>query len=312
MLSPVFVANSQILVQESEIGVEIIPRNPEPYETVTINVYSYATDIDKAFISWQSNGGVVLSGVGKKSFTLQAPGPDSVVSFEVVVNPVDQTTSLRKKITINPSDIDLVWESVDGYAPPFYKGKVLPTRGSIIKVVALPNSKTITTGVGKIVYAWKNNDDTIEEASGYNKNSYMFKNKIFDITNNIEVEASSVSGNYNAQKNIQIPTYNPQLVFYKKSPTDGFLFNTTINNDHVMTEDQSTFFASPYYLATNGKEGSFVYKWSVNGETISTPVKKSEITIRPSSRSGYAEISLVIENLQELFQKITSSFAINL
>lgn len=308
----VSVAESQITIQESEISVEIIPENPEPYEDVIINISSYSTDIDKAIISWQNNNGMVQSGIGKKSISFKAPGPNSVVYFDIIVSPVGQASTIKKRIIINPSDLDILWESVDGYTPPFYKGKALPSRGSIIKVVAIPNSNTITSGIGNIDYTWMSNDDTKEEVSGYNKNSYIFKNSLFDLTNEIEVKASSVSGNYDARKSISIPTYNPRLVFYKKSPTDGILFNGGISDDFSMVEDQSTFVAAPFYLATKGKENSFDYSWYINGNLTPTIGKKSEITIRPNSRDGYIDMELVVENLSELYQKITNSFTINL
>lgn len=305
------VAESEILVQENEIDYEMIPENPEPYDRVTINLFSYATDIDKAFISWESNNGVVQSGIGKKSLTFNAPGADDSIYFDISVSPAGQSSSIKKRIVINPSDLDILWESVDGYVPPFYKGKALPSRGGIIKVVAIPNSKTITSGIGKIDYTWKSNDDTLEEYSGYNLNSYIFKNSLFEPTSNIEVQASSVAGNYNATKKIYIPTYNPYLIFYKKSPTDGVLYNNGIVDEYDMTEDQITFVAAPYNLAILGNEKSFNYTWSVNGEIVYTP-KKNEISIRPTSRGGYAEIGLEIENLRELFQKVSNVFNVNL
>lgn len=305
-------AEPQILVQDNEISYEMIPSNPEPYEQVTIKLSSYATDLDKAVISWQNNtSGVVLSGIGKTSLTFNAPGPDEIVYFDIVINPIGQSTTIRKRIVLNPSDIDLIWESVDGYTPPFYKGKSLPSIGGIIKVVAMPNSSTVTSGIGSIDYTWKNSDKTIESISGYNKNSYTFKNSLFDNINNIEVQASSVSGNYNATKKAEIPSYNPSLVFYKKSPTDGILYNKGITTDFSLEEDQATFVASPYNLATGNNDNLFDYTWYVNGEMVSTP-KKNEISIRPTSRDGYVEIGLRIENFQELFQKVTNVFNVNL
>lgn len=307
----VYFADSQITVQENEINYEMIPVNPEPYEEVTIRLYSYATDIDKAFITWQSSNGMTQSGIGKKNITFNAPGPDLSVSFDITINPAEQSGAIKKKIVISPSDIDLLWESLDGYTPPFYKGKSLPSRGGIIKVVALPNSNTITSGIGKIDYTWKNSDKTQEESSGYNMNSYYFKNSAFETINSIEVVASSVSGNYNAIKKVGIPLYNPSLVFYKKSPTDGILYNKGITTDFSLDEDQVTFVASPYNLATGNNDNLFDYTWYVNGEMVSTP-KKNEISIRPTSRDGYVEIGLRIENLQELFQKVTNVFNVNL
>lgn len=304
-------ADSQIISQEEEIGFEMIPNNPDPYEKVTIKLYSYTIDIDKASITWQNNSGIIKSGIGDKKHVFNAPGADSTIYFDIFIKPAQQSLSIKKRITINPSDIDIIWESIDGYSPPFYKGKSMPTKGSMLKVVAIPNSNTITSKSGQIDYTWKNNNKTIEEASGYNKNAYIFKNSLFDTINNLEVEASSVSGNYNAQKEIEIPVYDPSLVFYKKSPTDGILFNKGIIEDFFMREDQVTFFSSPYNLALIGNENLFNYEWKANDKTLSiTPSKKNEITIRPNSRDGYVKLELKIENLNELFQDISRVFKI--
>src|SRR5574344_1154738 len=75
----------QIQVQESEISVETAPKNPQPYQEVTIRLSSYATDLSKATITWQSDGGVVLSGIGKTSYTFKAPGADITARFNISI-----------------------------------------------------------------------------------------------------------------------------------------------------------------------------------------------------------------------------------
>lgn len=303
-------AESEITVQQEEISVEIIPENPEPYEDVTIRLTSYATDIDKAIITWQSNTGTVQSGIGLKSYSFKAPGPNEIIYFDVSINPANETSSIKKRITISPSDMELMWESVDGYVPPFYKGKNLPSRGSAIKVVAIPSTNAITSGIGDFDYTWKNGDQTLENSSGYNKNAYVFKNSLFNKTESVEVQVSSVKGNYNAQKSIEIPTYNPFLVFYKKSPTDGILFNNAIVDNYKMTEDIATFVSSPYYLTLNNRNYVFNYNWSANDDSLPSPSKRGEITIALDSDDGYADIELAISSLSELFQEVTKSFRI--
>lgn len=304
-------AESQILIQEGEINFEMIPENPEPYEEVAINLYSYATDLDKAVISWVKNNENISSGIGKKNISIISPGPNSSIVLDITIVPAGQTSSIRKNIVISPSDMNILWESIDGYAPPFYKGKTLPSRGGVIKVVSIPNTNSITSSIGEMDYTWKNNDTTVENASGYNKNSYVFKNSLFSPEEKIEVSVSSVSGNYNSTRKITIPTYNPLLIFYKKSPTDGILYNNGILGEFNMEEDQATFVAAPYNLAIGNNDNLFNYTWYVNDEATPTPVK-NEISIRPTSRGGYVEIGLRIENLQELFQKVTNFFNVNL
>lgn len=311
-LSCISFAETQIEIQEGEIGVEINPNNPEPYQDVTISINSYATDLNKAIITWQTEAGTVLYGIGKTSYSFKAGGPDISSVINISIKPVGSMSTISKKIVLTPSEIEIMWESVDGYTPPFYKGKSFPISGGLIKAVAIPNSKTIKSGSGSISYTWKNNDSVVQDASGYNKNSFTFKNSMFDGINNITVNASSVNDNYSAEKTIQIPVYKPKIIFYKKSPTEGVLYNNALNKETTMSEDEVTIVAEPYFLSIKGNENNFNYTWQINGEGIQTPSKKTELTVRPTSRGGYATINLVIENINELFQKASNQLKLNL
>jgi hypothetical protein len=65
-------------------------------------------------------------------------------------------------------------------------------------------------------------------------------------------------------------------------------------------------------LALDGNEVNFSYNWKINGETIDTPSKKTELTVRPAERGGYATIDLVMENLNFLFQKVAGKLNLTL
>ncbi len=305
-------AEMQIEVQDNELSVEVNPNNPAPYEDVTITLTSYATDLNKAIIVWKTSGNTVLSGIGKTSYSFKASGPNTANIFDITITPVGSMTTINKRVAITPSEIEIMWESVNGYTPPFYKGKSLPSSGSLIKAVAIPNTDTIKSGSGSITYNWKNNNSAVLDASGYNKNSYIFKNSMFDTKNEITVAASSVDGRYTAEKTIQIPTYSPKIVFYKKSPTEGILYNQSLEKEADMFEDEITLVAEPYFLTLKNNETNFTYDWKINGNNIQTPSKKSELTVRPTSRGGYATISLTIQNMNELFQKVSSQLKLNL
>ncbi len=305
-------AEDQIPVQEGDITVDVYPNNPEPYDDVTISLSSYATDLNKAIITWSGTTGTVLSGIGKTSYSFKAGGAGSTSIFNINITPVDGTSTISKRVVIYPSEVEIMWESVDGYVPPFYKGKSLPISGGLIRAVAIPNTDTIKSGIGSISYTWKNTGDAVPDASGYNKNSYVFKNSMFDDVNEVTVTASSVSNNYSAENTVQIPLYKPKIIFYKKSPTEGILYNNAFNKETYMPGDEMTIVALPYFLSAKESGDSLTYSWQINGENITTPSNKRELTVRPTSHGGYATIDLTIENLSELFQKASNSLKINL
>lgn len=305
-------AESQIEAQEGDINVEVNPNNPQPYQDVTITLSSFATDLNRAIINWQTGSGTVSSGIGKTSYTFKTDGPNTYNVFNINITPVGSLNTITKTVIITPSEVNLMWESVGGYVPPFYKGKALPVGGSMIRVVAFPNTDTIKSGSGSLTYDWKKADSAVPEASGYNKNSYVFKNSPFDIVDKITVITSSVNGGYQAENTIEIPIYEPKIVLYKKSPTEGVLYNEALTKEKAMPEDEITLVAEPYFLPIKGHEKNFTYNWQINGKSINTPEKKTELTVRPNSRGGYADINVTIESVSEIFQKATSQLKLNL
>jgi hypothetical protein len=306
-------ADVQIGIQDSDINVDTIPDNPQPYDNVTIELSSYATDLTKAMIQWKQGSTLVLSGYGKTSYAFTAPGPDSVTVFTVTIQPVEGGDAITKQIVISPSEIDLMWESANGYTPPFYRGKALPTSESDIRVVAIPNTTTIKQGKGDISYSWSagQNDTVMTDASGYNKDSFEFQNSAINLTESVSVTASSVDGRYNATNSIDVPIVSPQVIFYKRSPTDGVLYNQALDDSTTITEDEATIVAVPYFLATVGNENNFTYNWQINGSPIDTPAKKTELTIQPTEHDGYATIDVDFENPQTLYQKVTGELNLN-
>ena len=310
-----FADDTQIQIQDTDITIETSPNNPQPYEDVTISLSSYATDLNKAIMTWSSSTtGTVLSGIGKTSYSFKTGGPNTSNVFSVNITPVGSLNTITRTIAILPSEVEIMWESVDGYVPPFYKGKALPVSGGLIKAVAIPNTNTIRSGNGSVSYTWSNSGDVVLDASGYNKNSYIFKNSMFDTVNTIGVIASSVNSGYRAENEIEIPVYKPKLVFYKKSPTEGIVYNNALDKEASMTEDEVTIVAEPYFTSfnRNNDNNNFSYSWQINGNNITTPLKKTELTVRPTSHGGYATINLTVANINDLFQKISNELKLNL
>jgi hypothetical protein len=290
------------------VSVDLIPENPEPYQDVTVKITSYATDLNRAFIEWRSGSNLILSGYGKTSYSFTAPGPNVSTVLDVNITPSDGGGKITKRVVVSPSEIEIMWEAVDGYTPPFYRGKSYITREGRIKAVAIPNTGTS----GKISYTWKSGDNTVLGASGYNKDSYTFKNSELNTSESVTVSASSVDGRYNATKTISIPIVEPKIIFYKKSPTEGILYNNALTNETYVEGEEMTMVAEPYFLAIKGNENEFTYSWKINGKEIETPSRKTQLTIHPASRGGYATIDLVLENLSTFFQSASGQLKLNL
>ena len=301
-----------VSIEDSDIIVNTTPSSPEPYQNTTIELSSYSTNLNKASIEWKTGSKVLLSGIGKTKYSFQTSGPNISVVFNITINPAEGGDPVNKRVVITPSEIEMLWEAVDGYVPPFYKGKAFVPKEGSIKVVAIPNTNTIKSSKGDVEYLWKNGDTNDQDASGYNKDSFIFRNKVINSTENISVTASSIDNNYSATSDIEVPIVDPKIIFYKKSPTEGILYNKALVTQINMPENEMTIVAVPYFLSVAGNENNIQYTWNINGKEIETPSKENELTVNPTDRGGYAVINLVIENLNLLFQKVNNTLRINL
>ncbi len=299
-------------ILDSDITATLSPENPQPSQDITITLSSFATDLNKDLIQWQNGSAIVLSGYGKTSYSFKALGANSVTILDISIQLPGGGQTISKRVVINPTEVDLIWEGVDSYTPPFYRGKSFPSAEGLIKVVAIPHTPTIKQGKGALSYTWKTGDSTELGVSGYNKDSFVFKNSELNDGEKVSVIAESVNGQYSATNTIKIPIVEPKIIFYKKSPTEGVLYNQALGTETYMSEDGATIVVEPYFLALKGNEDDFSYNWKINGKSVNTPPRKTEITIRPSDRGGYATINIMLENLKTLYQKASGELKINL
>lgn len=156
---------------EPTLGIKITPEIPGPFENVTINLTSYSTDLSRALINWSVDGKTSLSGYGRVDFSINSPAVGSQKTINISI--VTQTgVSIERTVVIAPQDVDLLWESLDSYVPPFYKGRSLPSREGLIKITAVPslrNSIGSKLDESDLVYSWSQNYNPIQKFSGYGK-----------------------------------------------------------------------------------------------------------------------------------------------
>lgn len=295
-------------------GVDIVvttsPENPKPYDNVNISLESYATDLDQALIEWKGGAKTFLKNTGAKDFSFKMGGLGTQAIIDIKIT-TPEGDNIQKRIVLTPTDVDMLWQATDSYVPPFYKGKALPSKEGSIKVVALP------AGPGGIqtsntAYSWKLNNETQQGQSGYKKNSFSFDLTTSEAEDVVEVTSNTTNGNNLATGKIRLSGINPFLIFYKKSPSEGILYNNALQNEIFMDEDEMTVAAEPYFISDRNNTNDNVYSWKINDSEVDTPAKRNLITLRPTARGGYAKINLEIENTLKLFQKVGQQLLINL
>ncbi|OGI66137.1 hypothetical protein A3A95_00260 [Candidatus Nomurabacteria bacterium RIFCSPLOWO2_01_FULL_39_18] len=289
----------------SSISVDMIPSSPAPGENVSITLSSYANNLDSVLITWSLDGRTVSSGIGKKSFSLTAPGAGSEVVVTAIISLPEG--SVEKRMIIRSSLMVLLWQANDSYVPPFYKGKAMPSVGSEIKVVAMPEIKVGSDGTvnpKSMTYSWKEDDTNNVEGSGYGKNSFVFINDYLEDSNNIGVTASTIDQTYSSEASINVGIVEPKILFYKYDNSLGILWEKILPDFHRI-QDTEIVEATPYFISPKDiRNPTLIWSWFINDTQINTPIfRKNVMPLRvESGTSGISRLRLRIENQYKIFQ----------
>lgn len=288
----------------SSILVNITPPNPAPYENTSITLKSYADNLDNVLISWSANGKTVASGVGKKSFSTEAPAAGAELNIIATISLPDG--AVDSKITIKPSVMVLLWQANDSYVPPFYRGKALPTPESEIKVVAMPEIRNSAGNISpqNMTYYWKKDYTNNVDGSGYGKSFFLYTNDYLEDSNNISVTTSTLDQKYSANASINIGTKQPKILFYKNDSNLGVIWEKTLPDSYTI-QGPEIIEAIPYFISP--KEiltPNLVWSWFINDSLIDlTNFKKNSMPLQiETGTHGVSKLRLKIENQDKIFQ----------
>lgn len=290
--------NAQL--KSDDISLSINPKQPGPNETVSATLASYSVDLNKTLITWSINGQALLQNVGQKTFSFRT-GESGIQTILGIKIDTTDGSSINKQLVINPATIDLLWEAVDSYTPPFYKGKALVPSEGAVKVVALLNSNN-SNGV---VYNWKLDEKSKIDSSGYGKNYYYFQKTYLDRINKIDLGAINILGNSIGSNSIQIGNSNPKILFYKKDPNLGTKWEEALTDGFNIKSTGETIVLEPYFITPkNLNLSNLKISWTLGNSPISTPDIKNELNIKPETTGGSSNIQIDIENINKMFLKI--------
>lgn len=281
---------------------------PTAGDTVSITLSSFDIDVNKSEVSWYKDGKFEKKGVGMKNFSFVIGDNGNTIKVSIKTN----NTSVEQSIKINPSSMDVLWEVVGGYEPPFYKGKITPIKGSRIKVVAIPqikNAKGFVPDSGSFVYTWKKDGSNFAGQSGYGVNSFMYSPGILDRQNIIEVSAS---GNSRVlAKSVNIAPASSEIHFYEYSLTYGPLYNKAIKDNQVFRETKVNILAEPYFIFTkNINDPSLVSEWKINNSLVK-PASPNLLLINAESNVSKTDINFKTSNKTELLQDVSRRLRLN-
>lgn len=303
-----FLGTTVFSASSKSILVDITPPNPAPLENTTITLSSYVNNLDSVLITWFTNGKKASSGIGKKSFSLNAPAQGSEITVIAAVALPDG--EVETSVIIRPAPLVLLWQANDSYVPPFYKGKALPVLDSEIKVVAMSEIKGIDPK--NMTYAWKKDYENEAGGSGYGKNFFTYSSDYLEKSHNISVSASTIDQKYSSEASIDIGSVEPKILFYKNDLNLGTIWEKALTNPHNVSGSEFIE-AAPYFISPKEIQNPrLVWGWYINDNMINvSSLKKNLMPLQAQSGvSGRSKLKLIIENMDKIFQTASKEISI--
>jgi hypothetical protein len=295
----------------NELNVEIIPTYPKPNDTVFINLTLYTGDLNSAEISWVINGRTVLSGTGKTSYSFKMGPSGAKTTIEIRVK-LRNGASFSKSFTLNPANLDLVWEA-NTYVPPFYKGKALHSRQGSLRIVAMP--EFIKNGVKinpeNLIYSWANDVESYLNQSGYGRNTIALSGSILGRDESIRATVSDLDGSMVAEAFIDIAPVDTEIVLYESDPYYGFRINSAVSSNFSLKSNEVQIYMSPFYFSKENLNDLPV-SWRLNGaEAGELSGSRTAVFRKTENEAGRSSISITAENPERILQMADASFMIN-
>ncbi len=205
----------------------------------------------------------------------------------------------------NTETVDILWEA-QTTTPSWYEGRALPSAGSTITAIAIPNIKNIPKN---ITYKWYKGTKLIKSSNDRDANllNLLAPNTYGDYI--LSVELLDSQGRLLARNGSKIKSITPEVLLYINDPLLGIKSNSALRTSKdraiILLDTEPTFIAIPFYLSKS-QEDTFSYNWNIKNALYEKPSKDS-VTIINSS--GVINLSIQVLG-DKLLQSTHSNYVI--
>ena len=303
LMTPLF-SHAQLSQSDTSAAIRVTPAYPEPNTSVTLTLEAYTYNQNGSSISWYIDG---IEDVGKKNQReVELIVGDYTDATEVIARlTLADGTAIDIKRSIMPTRIDIVLEA-DTLVPLFYKGRALPSAGSVIRAVAIPVSRHTPS---ELTYTWRLNNKSLHKGPLRGQDTAEFE-LLYGGEATISVEVADPNGVVFAKKIVQVNTVEPEMYFYETNVLRG-LSRHALFSPHQLIGNETTVRAEPYYMDKHILEKDVHMEWKINGSTVENPSSDPQnITLRNNGGTGSFKIEFHIRNLENLLQGIREDFTL--
>jgi hypothetical protein len=178
-----------------------------------------------------------------------------------------QTNSTNAQININ-------YQVIDSYTPPFYEGRGLAGEQAYIKAIAEVKISTLAGDLdpSKLFYAWEYNGHYLYDYSDTNsKIIYFTLDQLKNVnTLKLSIYLNNRQENLLGEKTIQIYPHNSVIALYRQDDNPLITYSNAINKKYetyqVATDENFNIIAEPFYFSVkNPIDKDIFYEWGLNG-----------------------------------------------
>lgn len=260
--TPLFATAQSIPTSFADASVDVQPEYPEPFEKVTLRLVSYSIPLDVRNVVWFVNGTEYKKGIGMTSIsvTMGAANTETVITATIDASALEKVT---KTVSLRPNTVDLLWEAIDSYVPPFYRGKALMPPEGAVRVTAVPQGSST---LSSMAFTWLRNDRVSQSESGFSRNSLTLRNSLIDQSSDIGVRVVSPDGSYRAEGRVLIPRTEP---FIRYSIYQGTTLTARAAEGTIAApRGQFAVRAEPFYMSSRAGLNGLSFSWKLGEEVI--------------------------------------------
>lgn len=204
------------------------------------------------------------------------------------------------------TEVDIIFEA-ETLTPVFYQGRAEPTPGSTVRAVAILNGDVPQ---GPFSYRWS--VDQIVRSGGFALNMDTLRIPI-DSSSNVfvSVEVRDSNNQVIAQGNELLELSEQFIAFYEDKPLRG-VSRLTIGDTFIMSGDEATFRAEPYFMNRDLFNNQPRLEWDINNQTTKS-ANQDPLTLtllKTSAGQGSTRISFYAHNTKMILQFARNGFVV--
>ena len=212
---------------------------------------------------------------------------------------------LAPLFSTSAQEVDIIWQG-ETYTPPFYEGRALWSKQSLITLVAIPQ------GLGNpsnLIYKWIQDGTVLGFISGPGKDTLRIEDSLFSKPQTIKVEIVTAEDELLADDELVIVPTNSQALIYEKNPLYGYMFHREVGRNFRIDEGEVTFSAFPFFSTPPARDaGNLTYQWSTN--TGESGVGHTVTYRAPEEGEGTSRVGLRISNTAKILLPFSREFLV--